>query len=266
MTAGSDPARRQPVPLVDAASVVLLREHAGRVETLLTRRHAEMAFGGLWVFAGGKVDDGDRRVAMADHFRPAPMRRHDAPDSWLGIDEAGAFYIAAARELAEEVGVRLDGGVTALVYFAHWITPPDLPRRFDTRFFLAAAPVDFIVGHAYGEVAEFRWITPRDALAARERDELPTAPVTAFTIAEVADTVDRHGSLAAMLAAERGRDVLPIMPKRDPEADLKAAVLPWHPRYHEVQPPGIHPDIAIPAYYRARPDYWSLPAIMTKKR
>lgn len=265
MSAGSDSTRRAPAPLIEAASVVLLREHAGRVETLLTRRHAEMAFGGLWVFPGGKVDAGDRSMAMADDFRPARMRRFDAPEAWLDIDTAGAFYVAAARELAEEVGVQLDGGIASLVYYAHWITPPDLPKRFDTRFFLAVTPADFIVGSAFGEVAEFRWITPRAALEARARDELATAPVTAFTLTEIADAVERHDSLAALLAAERERDVLPIMPKRDPAAELKAALLPWHPRYHAIEPGGIHPDIAIADYYRARQDCWSLPAIMTKK-
>lgn len=257
---------RPVAPLIEAASVVLLREHAGRVETLLTRRHAEMAFGGLWVFPGGKVDAGDRSMAVADHFRPARMRRFDAPDAWLDIDAAGAFYVAAARELAEEAGVQLDGGIASLVYYAHWITPPDLPKRFDTRFFLAATPSDFVVGNAFGEVAEFRWITPRDALAARAREELATAPVTAFTLTEVAEAAERHGSLAALLAAERGRDVLPIMPKRDPQTDLKTALMPWHPRYHAIEPAGIHADIAIPDYYRARQDCWTLPAIMTKKR
>jgi 8-oxo-dGTP pyrophosphatase MutT (NUDIX family) len=257
---------RTPAPLIEAASVVLLREHAGHVETLLTRRHAEMAFGGLWVFPGGKVDPGDRRAVLSDRFRPARLRRFDGPDAWLERDAVAACYVAAAREVAEEVGVQLDGGIASLVYFGHWITPPDMPKRFDTRFFLATIPDDFVVGSAFGEVAEFRWITPRAALAARERDELPTAPVTAFTLTEIADAVERHGTLAAMLDAERGRDVLPIMPKRDPRAEFRTALLPWHPRYHAIEPAGIHPDIAIPDYYRARQDCWSLPAIMTGAR
>src|SRR5207245_3689944 len=35
---------------------------------------------------------------------------------------------------------RLTLATDALVYFAHWITPPIQPLRFDTRFFPAAIP------------------------------------------------------------------------------------------------------------------------------
>jgi hypothetical protein len=34
-----------------------------------------------------------------------------------------------------------------MVYFAHWITPERSPKRFDTHFFLAAAPSDQVALH-----------------------------------------------------------------------------------------------------------------------
>lgn len=265
MNAESSPAAR-PAPLVPAASVVLLREHEGRVETLLTRRHAAMSFGGLWVFAGGKVEEGDRATASQVAVEPPAMRRHHAPDAWLDPAEARPFLAAAVRELAEETGLGLAGGPDSLVHFAHWVTPPGPPRRFDTHFFLGIVAAGSTDGVACGEVDEFSWVEPQAAVAASRRETLAVAPVTAFTLLEIAEALGRHGSLAATLAGERGRDVLPIMPKFDRDLVPPSALLPWHPRYHELPGEGTCAAMPIPEYYRRLPDRWVVPASLVPRR
>src|ERR1700674_1262687 len=47
---------------------------------------------------------------------------------------------------------------------ARWVTPPQLRRRFDARFFLARLPAGQDVRPQEGEVAEWLWITPEQAL------------------------------------------------------------------------------------------------------
>ena len=50
-------------------------------------------------------------------------------------------------------------------YFSHWITPEGAPRRYDTRFFLAAAPANQTPLHDDHEVIANEWIRPDDGLA-----------------------------------------------------------------------------------------------------
>src|SRR6059058_1256146 len=94
----------------EAASVIVLRGGADALEVLLVRRTPKARFmGGVWVFPGGAVDEGE--------------------------DERDA----AARELLEEAAVTVaDPG--ALVRFSRWITPAEVKIRFDTHFFLAPLP------------------------------------------------------------------------------------------------------------------------------
>ena len=54
-------------------------------------------------------------------------------------------------------------------YFAHWITPLGAPRRYDTRFFLAAAPPGQQAAHDARETIAETWITPRRALEGHRR-------------------------------------------------------------------------------------------------
>lgn len=65
-----------------------------------------------------------------------------------------------------------------VAYLAHWVTPVGMPRRYDTRFFVALAPEGQVAGHDDRETVASRWIRPRDALALHERGEfsllLPT--------------------------------------------------------------------------------------------
>jgi 8-oxo-dGTP pyrophosphatase MutT (NUDIX family) len=51
-----------------------------------------------------------------------------------------------------------------LISFAHWITPEMMPKRFDTHFFVADAPVDQVALHDGHESVDSVWITPQNAL------------------------------------------------------------------------------------------------------
>src|SRR5918999_1214103 len=94
-----------------AASIIVLRDSPDGPEVLLVRRNPEQRFmGGAWVFPGGAVHDDE-----------------DGPEA------------AAVRELEEEAGMRIED-VEELVPFSRWITPAEVKTRFDTYFYVAAAP------------------------------------------------------------------------------------------------------------------------------
>jgi 8-oxo-dGTP pyrophosphatase MutT (NUDIX family) len=94
----------------EAATVIVLRGGGEALEVLLVKRNPKQRFmGGAWVFPGGAVDaDEDSRVA-------------------------------GVREVAEEAAVALPDA-EALIEFSRWITPAEVTIRFDTRFYLVAAP------------------------------------------------------------------------------------------------------------------------------
>src|SRR5262245_45965537 len=69
----------------------------------------------------------------------------------------GAFATFARAE-----GLRL--ATDRLVYFGHWITPVGIPRRYDTRFFLAVAPEGQEAQHDNHETTAHTWVRPQEAL------------------------------------------------------------------------------------------------------
>ncbi len=77
---------------------------------------------------------------------------------------------SGSRRLAEiclEEDLRLDVG--SIHYFSRWVTPLGAPRRYDTRFFVAAAPQGQVALHDDHEVIASVWVTPAKALADHER-------------------------------------------------------------------------------------------------
>ena len=46
-------------PAIPAATVVVLRDGPEGVESLMLRKNSRIAFGGMWVFPGGRIDDDD---------------------------------------------------------------------------------------------------------------------------------------------------------------------------------------------------------------
>ncbi|HOB65973.1 NUDIX hydrolase [Ottowia sp.] len=202
-------------PPRDAASVVMLRDGAPGLQVLLLRRHTDSAvLGGAYVFPGGKVDAADSSADMLARLDRAPSELQPRlGEPGLSPEQAAAFYVAAAREAAEESGVlflqvgaeetatrsadtcaRLRAGepfaallaeaqarldTDALAPWSRWITPrrPSvMNKRFDTRFFLAAVPPLQEARHDDFEVTEARWLTPRAALRQYQAHEIDLAP------------------------------------------------------------------------------------------
>jgi 8-oxo-dGTP pyrophosphatase MutT (NUDIX family) len=123
-----------------AASLVLVRDGPASVEVLLVLRSPRARFmPDVWVFPGGALDEGEDGRA------------------------------AAVRELCEEAGI--DGvRPEALTHLSRWVTPAALPMRFDTSFFLAAAPPAAVARPDGRECVDARWLAPATALV-----ELPLA-------------------------------------------------------------------------------------------
>jgi len=144
--------------LIPAATVMLLRDAADGLETIMLRKNSKIAFGGMWVFPGGRLDDED-----------------GAP----GDDMETRARIAAAREAMEEASLPLDPG--ELVWMSHWTPPPVEIKRFSTWFYAARAP-DTEVTIDDGEITDSRWIRPADALSQHGEREIELVPPTYVTL------------------------------------------------------------------------------------
>lgn len=164
-----------------AATVIVLRGGAERLEVLLVQRtHKARFMGGAWVFPGGSVD------------------RHNGE----------THRTAAVRELEEEAGIALaDPG--ALVPFAHWITPEEVSIRFDTWFYLAAAPAGQEAVPDGQETVDARWFEPSRALEGAEADEL----LMVFPTIKTLERLARHDSADALLEWAAGQEVKPLQPR-----------------------------------------------------
>ena len=181
----------------DAATVIVLRGGGERLEVLLVKRNPEQRFmGGAWVFPGGAVDGGE------DH------------------------RIAGVREVAEEAGIDLPDAA-ALIEFSRWITPAQVKIRFDTRFFLVAAPDTAEPVPDGGETVDLGWYSPTGALEAYERDEILLVFPTIKTLEQLAP----FGSASELLEWATGREVLPVEPRVVFEGEVARVVLPGEPGY-----------------------------------
>src|SRR5262245_3974429 len=253
----SPPAGAVPRP---SSTVILLRDEPagdGPFSVLLLERHGSIAFPGATVFPGGVVDPGDAEAGGASlpaTQRWAPAGEGDRPPDAL------PYWIAAVRELSEEVGILLairDGrplrgplpaelaelraragagepfatvlasaGLVAaaaeLFYFARWITPVANPRRWDTRFLVARLPEGQLACPDGTETVSCSWMTPRAALAAYEAGRISLIPPTVRTL----DDLARFSSADAVLADAARRVVRAVTPEIVQTDDLTAIRYP----------------------------------------
>jgi 8-oxo-dGTP pyrophosphatase MutT (NUDIX family) len=200
---------------------MLVRDAGGALEVLLLRRSSRSAFApDAFVFPGGTTDPDDYERAQApgwDDARAArefravisPELPNDRPP--VTSRDAHALVNAAVREVAEEASLRIDPG--ALHLFSHWITPVSEPRRYDTHFFIAAAPPGQRERADRVETHDARWIAPAHALDAQRNGTLHMIYPTMKHLERLAalPTVD------ALLDFARSKPIITIMPASSPD-------------------------------------------------
>ncbi len=194
----------------------------------MLRRHPDAVFApGAYVFPGGAVDADDATVPAAG--RPAGeadrlMGRAGALDHWVAaareafeeaglllttaapaalLDVRGALHVGEHRfgELLAAHGVAVDAG--AMHLFSHWRTPVGAPRRFDTWFFVAAAPDGQLGAHDNHETVHSEWVRPRDMLDRWRRAQVDLVFPTMRTMRVLARFPTAAALLDAVRAAER---------------------------------------------------------------
>lgn len=169
---------------------------------------------GVWVFAGGVVEDADRDGSAA------------APPG-VEADEM-AHRVCAARELGEEASVEVEPAT--LLPWSRWITPEEVSIRFDTRFYVGLAPAHCKPEPDMVEMDAARWISPAEALLEQAEERFELSFPTVKHLEELRDYADADSVLAN--AAER--PVVPLTPKIVGTQDAFDIILPGDPGYDEA--------------------------------
>ena len=214
----------------------------GEIEVFMMVRHHEIEFSsGALVFPGGSVDAADREIIArpelysggescdeaALSFRIAAVRETFEESGILLARPRGSKDLVEAKQvrrieaahraaLSERKTTFLNvlnesGMVLALdelVPYAHWVTPEGMPKRFDTWFFLAAAPPDQVGAHDGKESTDSLWLSPREAVAGGQsgRFKLPF-PTTRNLI-----KLGKQPNVRAALDDAKGKPVVTVMP------------------------------------------------------
>ena len=233
-----------------SSTVMLLRDGPDGVEVFVLRRAATMAFAAqMHAFPGGGVDarDGDLDVPWAG---PSPQEWAAALGSTR--TQARELVSAAVRELFEECGVLLAGPdehtvvadlsdpsweadrqglltrsvalsqllvrrglvlrTDLLRAWAHWTTPVFEPRRYDTRFFVAALPSGQRAQDVGGEADRAGWVSARHAAARFHAGELAMLPPTIITLEELSTVRDVREALVVPRQLSRAMPWLATVP------------------------------------------------------
>ena len=160
-------------------------------------------------------------AAVRELFEEAGiLLARDQAGQWVDLNggsPSGGRLLAAREEVAaghrcfaallHQEGLRLHAG--DLCHFAHWITPVEERKRFDTRFFLASAPPAQDARHDGSESSEGTWIRPQDAMQRYRAKEISMLPPTISSL----ETLSAFRTPADAIAAASGQAVVTILPK-----------------------------------------------------
>jgi 8-oxo-dGTP pyrophosphatase MutT (NUDIX family) len=244
---------KKPAEPVPAATVLMLRDGADGLEVFMVVRHHQIDFAsGALVFPGGKADEADFDPDLDDlldgasadpdmkAMQVASIREAFEECGVLLARESGSGELISGHRLAtlESYRDRLHRGELTildflrteqlrlacdrLAHFAHWVTPPMVPKRFDTHFFLAAAPPDHLAVHDGHESVDSVWTTPAEALADADAGRRTVIFPTLRNIEKLA----RYATVADAIAATEGVTPVKVLPWTEQREDGSYLCIP----------------------------------------
>jgi len=229
-----------------ASTVLLLRDshRAEReIEVFMMVRHYQIEFvSGALVFPGGSVDANDREIITHPElysgnegfdpqslsFRIGGIRETFEESGILLARQRGSKELIDAKrageieqkyrtalcenkvtflEVTRESQIEL--AIDLMVPYAHWITPEMMPKRFDTWFFLAAAPPDQVGTHDGKESTDSIWLSPREAVEGGESGRFSVPFPTVRNLIRLG----KHQTVQSALDDSRGRPIVTVLPK-----------------------------------------------------
>jgi 8-oxo-dGTP pyrophosphatase MutT (NUDIX family) len=258
--------RTPPAP-IPSATVLLVRDDHGPLEVFMVQRHHQLDFASsALVFPGGKVDAADhdprlrarcagaaalddaslalRMAALRETFEESGvlLARARGEATLLSQERVGPLE---ARYRGELLARRVDLAAIAeredlalacdaLVPFAHWITPEFMPKRFDTHFYLAAAPPDQAAAHDGSESVDSRWIAPAQAIAEAQAGRLSIIFPTLRNVVKLA----RSRTVGEALERARAEPIVTVLPRVGRGADGAPVIrIPAEAGYDLVEAP-----------------------------
>ena len=226
-----------------AATILLLRDGADGLEVrMVVRHHASDCAAATLVFPGGRVEEADYALAAQrldwtnpdEHdaatipFRIAAIRETFAECGVLFARPHGSDRLidpATLKRLDDQHRAALNAGSIGfdvvleseglvpapdmLVHYAHWITPVNQPKRYDTHFFLAEAPGEQLAVHDGYEAVEALWITPSRALAETEAGRFKLV----FATAKNLEKLGRSHTVKAAMDTAQAATVVTVRPR-----------------------------------------------------
>lgn len=116
-------------------------------------------------------------------------------------------------------------------YFSHWVTPLGSPKRYDTRFFVAALPPDQVPVHDEHETIDTVWVRPAEALARAAAGELDLI----FPTMKNLEAIGRFTTSAELLAAAAAVEHVPtVLPRVVADHRGFRILLPGDPGYEDA--------------------------------
>jgi 8-oxo-dGTP pyrophosphatase MutT (NUDIX family) len=212
-----------------AASALLGIDSGGLAYWVAVLRECFEEAGVLLAYRGHQdpPEAGGRVLSLADPADEARFAGHRR-----AVNAGARRFLDICR--AEDLLLAVD----RVHYFAHWITPEGAPRRYDTRFFVAATPAEQTPINDAGETIDEVWLGPAEALRRHREGEIDLI----FPTIRNLQAISRFATSAELLAAAaEAADRVPLVePRVVSDGRGTRIVLPGDPGYESaeaVRPP-----------------------------
>ena len=257
----------QPAETRLAATILLIRDIEHKLEVFMVERHHRIDFAeGALVFPGGKLETSDGSPDLAPYCRDSSLFTEAAhalrvaairetfeecgvllarplgESGLVGPDRLTQIESRFRQRLVDNEATMLDVveseslelALDLLIPFAHWITPEFMPKRFDTHFFLVAAPPDQLAVHDGSESVDSIWSTIPNILAL----EAAGKRTIIFPTLENVKKLGRSENVAEAIESASRETMVTVLPILTKDADgNKWLEIPESAGYDTVRAP-----------------------------